>query len=166
MIVLVDSFNVIYKFSDLEDCMYKGDLVKARNGFFQLMLEFRKNWKKPMELHLFFDGKKKPGDDIEYENVSGMYVYYSHDKSADFMIKEFIKKTQSPGLLRVVSSDKDIFYYAKKKKCAVQTSEEFSKWVLSVIRMQDEKLPGKDTEPDLSDNEVNYWLNMFRSKKK
>lgn len=165
MILLVDGFNAIYKFPDLEEAMYRGQLEKAMRGLLQILLQFRERWKKPLTIHVFFDGKKKQGDETENEKVSGMFVYYSHDRSADHMIRQFIGSTLYPGDFRVISSDKEVVHFAKKHKCDVQSSEEFAKWVEETLSEKPPSAPEKEVNPDLSQEELRFWQEMFRNKK-
>ena len=166
MVLLIDAFNVIYKFPDLEEHMHRGELVRAMRGLLQLLLDFMKAWPKPLIIHLFFDGKKKPGDETKREKISGMHVYYSHDLSADHLIKEYIKVCPSPGEIRTVSSDKDILLFAKKHRCHVQTAEEFADWVGAALAPKKKLRPEKAANPRVSDREVEYWMEMFRGNKK
>ena len=165
MILLVDAFNLIYKFPGLEDHMYKSELVEARRGLLTLLLKFKKSWKKNIEMHVFFDGKKKNGDETRRETVSGMNTYFSIDLTADHLIKEYIKRNPSPGNLTIVTSDKDILFYARKFKCPVYTSEEFSKIVLDTIKNTDnDSVSGEKPSPE--EDDISFWQEMFRKRKK
>ena len=145
MILVVDAFNVIYKFPVFEEHMAQGRLAAARQGLLNLLADVQSAWKKPIEFHLFFDGKKIKGDPVEEEIVGGMHLYYSQDLSADFLMKRWIKRWPTPADLRVVTSDKDILGHAKKWKCSVQTSEEFAKWVDQVLNPE---TPPEEKSPD------------------
>lgn len=164
MELLIDAFNVIYKFPELEEKMYRGEIEAAAKGLFQILTDFRKKWKKPMKLHIFVDGKKKKGDLTVSESIEGMKIYYSLDMSADHMIKEFIKSRLSTGELRVVTSDKDVREFAKKHKCQLQLSEEFMVWVTETMSAKKEK-PEKSEDPNISQDEMAFWARMFRGKK-
>lgn len=165
VILVVDAFNVLYKFPVLEEHMAQGRLVQARTGLLELLVEVRNAWKKPIEFHVFFDGKKNKGDPTEEENVSGLHIYYSQDLSADHLIKKWIKRFVTPADLRVVTSDKDILGHAKKWKCGVQTSEEFAKWVDQVLNPE---IPPVEKSPDAmpSSKDVDYWMTVFTRRKK
>ena len=166
MIYLLDAFNLIYKFPELEENMYRGELVEARRGLLKKMKELRGRLKKPPEIHLFFDGKRKSGDSIQNEKISEMFVYYSHEESADFQIKEYVNACPSPGEVLVVSSDKDIIQHVKKHRCHSKTSEEFAEWVNRELSPPENKEPEKDANPKVSENEVGFWMEMFRKDKK
>ncbi len=162
MILLIDGFNAIYKFPELEENMYRGELVEAMRGLLELLFRLRKASRKAPTVHVFFDGKRKRGDETRRETVSDMHVYYSIDMSADHLIKEFIKKAPSPGEIQVVSSDKDVSTFARKHRCKTKTSEEFAEYLLEEIKPKTKQKPEKDTNPNLSAGEVNYWMEMFK----
>ncbi len=168
MILLIDAFNLSYKFPELEDFMHRGDLPAARRGLLQLLHTLQIQWKKPLRIHVFFDGKKMPGDEMYKEEISGLRVYYSHDLSADYMIKEYIKNHPNPGEIKVISSDKDIIYHAKKWKTQTETSEEFAKWLNSYLaeKSKTSSLKGEISNPIVTDSEVAYWARMFQKHKK
>lgn len=159
MILAIDGFNAIYKFPDLEEKMYRGEIEGACRGLLELLFALKKKWKKPLEIHVFFDGKKKKGDLTTREKAGDLHVYYSLDMSADYHIKEFIKSRHSPGEIRVVSSDKDVAYFAKKAKCHSQSSEEFAVWVDEVLH--EKKLKEIEVKPDMKSGDLDFWKKMF-----
>jgi uncharacterized protein len=168
MILLIDAFNLTYKFPQLEEFMYKGDLAAARRGLLELLNTLQIQWKKPLRIHVFFDGKKMPGDELYREEVSNLKVYYSHDLSADYMIKEFVKNHPNPGEIKVVSSDKDIIWHTKKWKAASETSEEFAKWLTATLAEKSRKtsLQGEISNPIVTSSETAYWERMFQKHSK
>ena len=166
MTLLIDAFNLIYKFPELEEHMYRGELVEARRGLLQRLLRLRAGWKKPIELHVFFDGKKKSGDETRRETVNEIHTYFSCDLSADHLIKEYVKRAASPGHLTVVTSDKDILYFAKRHRCQSKTSEEFALWFDSVVAPAADPGPEKAESPELSPGEVDGWMRLFREGRK
>ncbi len=161
MTLLIDAFNLIYKFPELEERMYRGQLTEARRGLLELLLRLRSVWGRPLVVHVFFDGKKKSGDETRREAVSGMETYFSCDLSADHLIKEYIKRSPSPGELTVVSSDKDVLLFARKHRCRFRTSEDFAAWADSVLQPKTEPVPEKSDRPQLSEGEVDEWLRLF-----
>lgn len=165
MTILIDAFNLIYKFPELEEHMYRGQLVEARRGLLERMVRVRSAWKRPLEIHLFFDGKKKSGDETRRETQGGMQIYFSCDLSADHLIKEFIKRSPNPGQLTVVSSDKDILFVARGHRCQLKTSEEFAAWVEGLLQPRTLPGPEKSEDPALAPEEVGDWLRMFRERR-
>ena len=167
MILLIDAFNVMYKFSEIEDCMHSGELEKARKLLIRRMQALESAWKKELEIHLFVDGKKTPGSPTEHEKAERIFLYYSMDLSADHQIKKFIREHPSPGNLKVITSDKDILHYAKKRRCETESSEQFVEWVDSVINgAQHQPAAAANEKPATSPGEVDFWLRMFKAKDK
>ncbi|MBI3395133.1 MAG: NYN domain-containing protein [Spirochaetia bacterium] len=166
MILVVDGFNLLYKVGHLEDHMHARRLETAMRGLLEYLHEYRGASRKPPQVHVFFDGKKKQGDDTDAEDVSGMHVYYSKELSADFLIQQFIKTCPSPGEVWVVSSDKAVSDFARRKKCHTQTSEEFAKAMTAAIRAKNDDPVQKTGGAALSAKELAFWADMFKKRKK
>lgn len=162
MILVVDGFNLIYKFPDLELYMYENNLIDARKGLFQKLLLFKK-LKKIKEVHVFLDGKKEFGSPVEFEDLGSMYVYYSHELKADSHIKKFVRTHKSPSDLYVVTSDKEILFYSKKYNCRYYTSEEFYKLYQNFVLREDEReIETERIYKNLNEEEIQEWLKFFR----
>ncbi len=165
MVLLIDGFNLIYKFPELEEKMLRGMLEEARAGLLDRLKEFQKI--KKSHIRVVFDGKKRPSHGTRSERVGTIDVYYSMDYSADFLIKEFIKKDPNPKMSTVVTSDKDILFYVNRFKAKTMTSEKFADFVNRTIEEHAvETLPEKEDNPRLSDDELTFWERLFSSKKK
>jgi len=167
MIYVIDAFNVLYKFTELEDFMYSGELAAARKGLCRILTSYAK-LKKPAAsvMHLFFDGKKNQGDETIQEELGSLHLYYGHDFSADHLIKEFIKRYPQTGNLMVVTSDKDIRFFAKKHKCQLSLSEDFAKLVEESLQKANTKEQPPEKPESLGEDEINFWKKMFRERKK
>ncbi|HOT45933.1 MAG TPA: NYN domain-containing protein [Spirochaetota bacterium] len=164
MVLLIDGFNLMYKFPDLEEKMLRGELNEARAGLLDRLKKFQKI--KKSQIRVVFDGKKNPSHNVRTEKVGTIDVYYSLDYSADFLIKEFIKKDPNPKMSTVVTSDKDILFYVNRFKAKTMTSEKFADFVTRTIEEQYiEKLPEKEDNPDVSDEEISFWERLFTRKK-
>ncbi|TGM99084.1 NYN domain-containing protein [Leptospira yasudae] len=160
--VAIDGFNLIYKFPDLEECMYQNRLSKARQGLLELLESYSKK-KKKQTFHVFFDGKKEVGSEVYQENFGKLNVYFSRERKADDVIKEFVRTNVRPSEIQVVSSDKEIFFHAKKWGAHPITSEEFASLVLAEIsppKIVADSEEFKDKK--LNSEEVEYWKNLFR----
>ena len=165
MAILIDGFNLIYKFPELEELMYRGMLEEARSGLLDILKEYY-NIKK-IHIRVVFDGKKKPSHNTKSERVGKIDVYYSLDYSADHLIKEFIKKDINPKMATVVTSDNDIINFVKRFKVKHYKSEDFCEIVKKTIEEHEsEKLPEKEDDPVVTEDEVSFWEKMFGSKEK
>ncbi len=164
MILLVDGFNLIYKLTWLEDHMHRGRLDSAMRGLLETLHEYTSRQKKSPAVYVFFDGKKNKGDETNQEEVSGMQVYYSHDLSADFLIEQYIKSARSPGEIWLVSSDKKLVEFARRRKVHHHTAEAFAKMLVEGPAPNRE--PDKDVNPRVTPKDVDFWARMFREGKK
>ena len=161
---LIDGFNLIYKFPELEEMMLRGRLDDARDGLLGLLKKFQRI--KKTQIRVVFDGKKAPALDLRSETVGTIDVYYSLDYSADFLIKQFIKKDPNPRSATVVTSDKDILFYVNRFSARTMTSEKFADHVTMTLREEEEArdLPEKEHDPVVTDEEVSFWERLFRRK--
>ena len=165
MILLIDGFNLIYKFPDLEEKMLRGMLDNARAGLLDRLKEFQKI--KKSRVRVVFDGKKSPSRNTRSERIGTIDVYYSLDYSADFLIKEFIKKDPNPKMTTVVTSDKDILFYVNRFSAKTMTSEKFADFVVKTIEEHyEEKVPEKEDNPTVSEDEISFWERIFSRKAK
>ncbi|HPA71047.1 MAG TPA: NYN domain-containing protein [Spirochaetota bacterium] len=163
MAYLIDGFNLLYKFPDCEELMYQRRLADARNSLLGKIKEFVKITRNTVRV--VFDGKKQEALDIRSERVGSIDVYYSLDYSADFLIKEFVKKDLNPRMTTVVTSDNGIIFYVTRFRVRLMKSEEFAALVTKTIEeSREEKLPEKEDNPVLSDDDVKYWEDLFRKK--
>ena len=164
MVLLIDGFNLIYKFPELEEKMLRGMLEEARAGLLDRLKEFQRI--KKSQIRVVFDGKKRPSHNTRSERVGTIDVYYSMDYSADYLIKEFIKKDPNPKMSTVVTSDKDILFYVNRFKVKTMTSEKFADFVTRTIEEHAvETVPEKEENPRLSDDELTFWERLFSSRK-
>lgn len=165
MILVVDAFNLIYKFPELETLMYESNLKGARIGLLELLTEF-KSRKGKVKLYVFFDGKKDIGNEVRVDNYGELKVFYSHEEKADTLIKQFIKENINPSSLNVITSDKEIIFFCKRFGAKIEKSEDFAKRVNQVLAEPKNNIPSKKEEAVLSENEVRYWYNLFNQKKR
>lgn len=62
----------------------------------------------------------------------------------------------------VVTSDRQVKAEAQAAGARWMSAEEFSK----ILRSQPESGPAGDSQPELTEDEVNMWINLFQSRKK
>jgi uncharacterized protein len=167
MSLLIDGFNLIYKFPELESMMYYGQLNPARAGLLEKLREYQKI--KKAAIRVVFDGKKDKSLETASEKIGKIDLYYSLDYSADFLIKQFIKKDVNPGMTTVVTSDKDIIFYINRFGAKNITSEKFSEMVNSTIEefwkeKELEKIISIKENPTITEEEISYWQKLLRKK--
>jgi len=167
MSLLIDGFNLIYKFPELESLMYYGQLNKARQGLLEILSDYQKIRKGGITV--VFDGKKEPSLEVRSEKVGSIDVYYSLDYSADYLIKQFIKKDMNPKMITVITSDKDIIFYINRFGAKNITSEKFAEFVnhafkSSIAEAEEKKEELEKVDPEISEEEISYWEKIFTKK--
>ena len=168
MPLLIDGFNLIYKFPELEEMMYYSQLDNARQGLLDKMKEYQKI--KKSTIRIVFDGTKGTAGKTTSEKSGSIDVYYSLDYSADYLIKQFIKKDLNPKMTTVITSDKDILFYVKRFGARTMQSEKFADHVNITIKeyrdeMELKKIAVEKENPVVTDEEISYWQKMFNRKK-
>ncbi len=162
MAYLIDGFNLLYKFPECEALMLQCKLEAARTRLLTILKDYEKIARK--KIRIVFDGKKQQLLDIKSESFGSIDVYYSINYSADFLIKEFIKKDINPRMTTVVTSDNGIISYVQKFGVRIMKSEEFVEKVVKTIEdFYEETRQEKDDNPKVSSEEINYWEKIFRS---
>jgi uncharacterized protein len=160
--ILIDGFNLIYKFPDLEEMMSRKNLGGAMKGLLEILKEYRAASGK--KIRIVFDGKKESGNELMYEKFGGMEVYYSLDRIADFLIKDFIRLDKKANQVTVVTSDKELVSYVNRFRSPVILSENFAELVkktLSPEPKEEELNPEKGAEVNLSSEELSFWEKLF-----
>jgi predicted RNA-binding protein with PIN domain len=120
--IIIDAYNLMHRVPELEillkqsqDACVDAMIAKLRSH----------HGNKKIKVVLVFDGmgRNKSSGNIEIKfsktNVGTDYG------NADKLIKTLIEKAKNKKLLRVVSSDNDITWFAKECGCRVQSSESF-----------------------------------------
>jgi len=161
--------NLIYKFPELEAKMYYSQLDDAKDGLLEILRAYQKL--KKGAISVVFDGKKGPAIEIKSEKSGSIDVFYSHDYSADFLIKQFVKKDANPKMITVVTSDKDIIFYINRFGAKNITSEKFAEHVNTVfseyVKEQEQNvISGEKENPVITEEEMAYWQKLFSAKKK
>lgn len=160
MQLIVDGFNLIYKFPDLEALMYISQLQAAEKGLIEKLKIYQQITND--KIRVIFDGKKNINDTTESEKSGKIIINYSHDYSADFLIKELVKQDKNPRMLTVITSDKDILFYINRFNAKHITSEDFAKKYASVIEAHERKdIPEK---PEQNEAEQHFWEKIFLKK--
>jgi len=167
MPLLIDGFNLIYKFPDLESMMYSSQLNSARAGLLEKLREYQKL--KKTAIRVVFDGKKDKTIETTSEKIGKIDVFYSLDYSADYLIKQFIKKDLNPKMTTVITSDKDIIFYINRFGAKNITSEKFAEIVNAAFtESMEEKalqqITAEKENPTMTEDEISYWQKLFRKK--
>lgn len=117
-------------------------------------------------LEVFFD---KGANGFAHEQKAGTIKvqFVSGRTSADEAIIHRVSKAKRPEEIMVVSSDRHVQVQAKGFGARVMTSEKFADAMTAAFlnppKRKNKNGPKTRSEPLLSDREVDYWADVFRS---
>jgi predicted RNA-binding protein with PIN domain len=104
------------------------------------------------KVFLYFDGFQK----IAIRSHK-MKIIYSNSEPADTIIKSDISQSKNPKNLYVISSDLEIFDFARACCCHVKTSDEFYKDMDNKLTIELEE------KPEPSSAELDYFKHLFEN---
>ena len=111
--IIIDVNNLLYK-------VYKYKRTQGRDSGrddrISLVEKIKSRLGNRVKVIFVFDG---------FGDIKNRSVIFSGKKTADEVIREYVKDYKNPKLLSVVSSDQYITRFAKVCGCSVQSSEEF-----------------------------------------
>ncbi len=160
--ILIDGFNLMYKFSETDEHMHRGELAIAMNKMISIAGDYAKSAKK--DLTIIFDGKKNEGDPVKNEKKKGIKIEYSHDLSADFLIMQKIKKDKEPKMITVVTSDNEILFFLNRFHTPSIKSEDFAEIIKAEFAEPEVIISEKDENVKLNEDEVSFWEKMFKNR--
>ena len=121
MPIIIDGWNLIRnKKSAIDDT--EGDSLEAARALIEYLGDFQQKHKDPITL--VFDSTNEYLD-MKYTSTAKLKIVPAKD--ADAYIKKYIDSVpeRQRGNLRVVSSDGDVYYYAKSSYAVPVKSEDF-----------------------------------------
>ncbi|HCC23642.1 TPA: hypothetical protein DF272_05735 [Candidatus Falkowbacteria bacterium] len=140
---LIDGYNLLYQ-TDFET---RDELMAGVGDFCR-----RKN----KRAKIVFDGYSP--EDLSNEVLEIVFV-----GDADAELESLIKHVENPNNFVLVSSDKELIFYAQKKGVLVVRSEHFA----TIMKAEDSiEMPEKADEVNLSDAEVKKQLEELNNFKK
>ena len=160
MIYLIDGHNLIGKLPDIElsDPDDEQKLIKKIQDWTRL--DYRRR------VQLFFDAGEFGGLGNTLSAPTVRVQFSRVGQTADSVIVKFLESIKNPQEFTLVTSDQEIIYAARKKRIGYILSEEFA-LLLAEKPEEDEQdsalsqEPGTEEEVDVSDVEVQTWMQAF-----
>lgn len=144
---LIDGNNFIGKAKSL---LRSSKNKKADQREQLVLLLDRHYYGRNCKIFLYFDGFM--ADAIRSHKIK---IIYSQKETADSIIKQDISMAKNPKNLIVVSSDLEIYDFARACSCTVKTSEEFYSEVEKKFTLDNEE------KPVTSQSEIDYYKKLF-----
>jgi len=156
--IIIDTNNLMHKVGSLKKLLDKDKDIVVDTMIAKMQNHFFGN---KIKVTLVFDGygKNKHHGNFEVKFAKTNSLDY---ENADKLIKTLIDKARTPKLLKIVTSDNEISWYAKDSGCKIQSSESF--WG----ELKDKKIQQKIREGDINEKpqevtkmEYDYLLREF-----
>ena len=146
---LIDAYNVIGQLDHIQ--------LSDPNKVNLFVDWIERNKEAGDQMILVFDGQNKLMGFSSTEKRMGMTVIHtSGQRTADTYIKDKLAVTKDKSNIIVVTSDRDILYFAKKNKIKTITSKGFILFMLEKQEQEDSKV-----SPIINQKHIDYWLNEF-----
>jgi len=160
--IIIDAYNLMHKVSELKILMQQSQEVTVDTMVSKLQGHFHG---KSAKVILVFDGlgKNKSDGNINVKFArTGIGPDYGN---ADELIKHLVVKAKNPKLLRIVSSDRGITWFAKDCGCKIQTSDSFWGEMKERRTIRREAYRESKEKPDVvTKSEFEYMLKEFKKK--
>jgi predicted RNA-binding protein with PIN domain len=160
--IIIDAYNLMHKVSELQLL-----LKQSQDTCVDTMVQklHRHYFGKGYKAVLVFDGygKNKHEQNIEVKFAkTDVGPDYGH---ADALIKHLVEKAKNPKLVKVVSSDRDITFFAKECGAKIQTAESFWGEVKDKrIERLEEYLEENEKPSVVTKNEFDFMIKEFKKK--
>lgn len=160
--IIIDAYNLMHKVPELKSLLKKDRSVFSEALIAKMQSHF---YRRKAEVILVFDGhgqNKHSGNiTLKFSKTDVGNSYHS----ADEMIKEMIEKKRNKKLLKIVSSDNEINWFARECGCVVQDSGSFWEDVKQRRRkLKTAYLESHEKPQELSKGEFEYLLKQFKKK--
>ena len=153
---LIDGHNLIGKMPDIS--------LSDPDDEIQLILRLR-SWtavSAKRKVTVYFDGGIPGGRDVNLSSSQVAVIFANTGKTADSYLIGHIQRVKNPSEYLLISSDQEIIKAATKCKMKHMRSEKFVEYM---DEQWQDYLPAptvtEDDDRQLSDAEVNEWLNIF-----
>lgn len=161
--IIIDAYNLMHKVSELkillqqsQDTCVDAMVSKLHSHYFG----------RGVKCILVFDGhgKNKHEQNIEVKfSKTDVGPDYG---TADNLIKHLIEKSKNPKLMKVVSSDRDVTFFAKGCRARIQTAESFWGEVKDRrIEIIESRRESKEKPEIVTKGEFDFLLKEFKKDK-
>lgn len=167
MHIIIDGYNVVFGVPELEQVLEKENMEMARETLLEVLSRHKGTSRQ--EFTVVFDGRVEEGERFgpsQKEVRGGVNVLFSKGVSADEDIINIINSSPNPKNMCIVTSDNGIIKAAKTSGCRVSKPVEFYKKIAPPSK---KKSKPSRAEPKVkyqgpTENEVDYWLKLFKTK--
>jgi len=158
--IIIDAWNICWKIPEITD-LIPDHLEQARQRFNQLLKNYFQN--KSVIYKIIYDGQ--PGIITSSSEHRGQDIHFSKNpESADQKIVNIIKTQKQAARWTVITSDRDLANKVRNYGAKVISAENFVNKINK--RFPDPPLNPKKENPNISRDELDYWLKLFNNDEK
>ncbi|MCB0833870.1 MAG: NYN domain-containing protein [Bacteroidetes bacterium] len=152
---IIDAYNVIHRIPRFRSRLGTA-LEQARASLLKTLQGFARSQR--ASCTVVFDGADVASQ--LPDRAGGLNIAFAKPpRKADDVIKKLVDDLKNRSQITVVSSDLEVYRYAKASGCKVMTSEEFDAKVRARVSSGESD---QKEEPNLSAGEKEEWLNLFK----
>lgn len=154
---IVDGYNLIKRNNQLK----KLELKSARQKSIEILQKIQGNLSSRNKITIVFDGIDKVYSSVSQTSVK---VVFSRQEDADTLIKRMVEKESYPSRIVVVTADKAIIYYIKRRGARAMEPEKFLKKFLRekpLEREENIKIDYKSSQ-EINQELIEFWERKFK----
>jgi predicted RNA-binding protein with PIN domain len=160
--IIIDAYNLMHKVSELKILMQQSQDITVDTMVSKLQGHY---FGRSAKIILVFDGlgknRHEQNIDVKFART-GLGPDYGN---ADELIKHLIEKSKNPKLIKIVSSDRGITWFAKDCGCRIQSSDSFWGEIKDKRIQRKEAYRESKEKPDfVTKGEFDYMLKEFKKK--
>jgi predicted RNA-binding protein with PIN domain len=160
--IIIDAYNLMHKVSELRLLLQQSQDICVDTMVSKLQGHF---FGRGYKVILVFDGQGKNKHDQNIEVKFARTGVGPDWGNADALIKYLVEKAKNPKLLKIVSSDREITWFAKDCGCKIQTAESFWGEVKDRRIERAEEIRESKEKPNIvTKTEFDYLLKEFTKK--
>jgi predicted RNA-binding protein with PIN domain len=154
MRLLVDGNNLMFALAEVAIDADRAELPRILARFAQ---------RQGVAATVVFDGRPhrpRGAEDVPPEGPAGVEIYYSGTRTADEVLAELVDADSAPRQLMVVSSDRQVQKYARRRRCKVIDALDFARLLKAPAAPRRLSEP-RDQMQGLRKGQVDKWLKEF-----
>ncbi len=154
--IIIDGWNLIWQIPEISKYI-PDNLAQARTTLNQRIKSYYQQ--KKVFLKIIYDGKS--GIIGDTKGTSRIDIRFSKDpEKADHLIINFLRREKRAADWTAVTSDRELSMRIRNTGAKVISSEAFLSRIKVSPNINDEN--PKKNNPNMSKEDMNYWLNIFK----
>jgi len=161
-VLIIDGYNMIEAAPGL---FKKMPTLESRREHLIKIIQSTPHFRN-VKIIVVFDGNSPKGIPKNYQQQNIQIIFSGNQQEADQIIQDMIRLESSGRPLHIISSDREIQNTARDHHAQINSSQEFWKKLRrNPSNKRDSNNSDTENKQELSQREVQEWLNIFRKGK-